>query len=117
MHSPPETDELEVLTRFLLRFADLMSNGSNADNLLRAAQLLQANVKRANEAEEQLRRERASCADLKAQVAGLSRDGHIQVPASIVRLSASQFRSLAQAFEKSRVVIAQTMCAASARPT
>jgi len=114
MNTTSETHDLEVITRFLLRFADLMSNGSNADNLLRAAQLLQAHVKRANDAEEQLRQERSICADLKTQVAALSRDGHVQIPVSILRLSASQFRSLADAFEKSGNVVSLAMCSASA---
>ena len=38
---PAPTETTEVL-RFLQRFADLMSTGSNADNLLRAARLLEA---------------------------------------------------------------------------
>ena len=114
MNTTTETHDLEVITRFLLRFADLMSNGSNADNLLRAAQLLQAHVKRANDAEEQLRQERSICADLKTQVAALPRDGHVQIPVSILRLSASQFRSLADAFEKSGNVVSLAMCSASA---
>jgi hypothetical protein len=37
MNTPPEPTDLEEITRFLHRFADLMSNGSNAENLLRAA--------------------------------------------------------------------------------
>jgi hypothetical protein len=114
MNTTTETHDLEVITRFLLRFADLMSNGSNADNLLRAARLLQASVKRANDAEEQLRQERSVGADLKTQVAALSRDGHVQIPVSILRLSASQFRSLADAFEKSGNVVSLAMCSASA---
>jgi hypothetical protein len=109
-----KTDEVEVITRFLLRFADLMSTGSNADNLLRAAHLLEANVNRANDAEEQLRQERSNCADLEAQLTALSRDDHVQVPVLILRLAASQFESLALTFEKSGSVVSQAMCAASA---
>ena len=55
MNTPPESADLEEITRFLHRFADLMSNGSNSENLLRAAKLLEANVKRASEAESLLR--------------------------------------------------------------
>jgi hypothetical protein len=125
MNTPPESDDLEVITRFLHRFADLMSNGSNSENLLRAAKLLEANVKRAGEAESQLRQERSNSArlesgmaDLKAQLAtvlgSLSLGTHVLVPASILRLAASQFESLAGAFEKSGNVVSQAMCEASA---
>src|SRR4051812_31450030 len=91
MNTLSETHEVEIITRFLLRFADLMSTGSNADNLLRAAQLLEANVNRANDAEQQLLQERSNCANLQAQVTALSRDDHVQVPVSILRLAAAQF--------------------------
>jgi len=91
-----------------------MSTGSNADNLLRAAQLLEANVNRANDAEQQLLKERSNCANLQAQVTALSRDDHVQVPVSILRLAAAQFESLADAFEKSGNVVSQAMCSASA---
>jgi hemerythrin-like domain-containing protein len=57
MSSPPQISEVEYLVRFLNRFADLMSIGSNAENLLRAAQLLEINSKRASEAEQLLREE------------------------------------------------------------
>jgi hypothetical protein len=125
MNTPSESAELEEITRFLHRFADLMSNGSNSENLLRAARLLEANVKRATEAESSLRLERSNCANLesgiaalKAQLAaiygGLSQDTHVLVPVSILRLAASQFESLADAFEKSGNVVSQAMCAASA---
>ena len=114
MNARPEKHEVEVITRFLLRFADLMSTGSNADNLLRAAQLLEANVNRANDAEEQLLKERSNCANLEVQLAALSRDDHVQVPVSILRLAAAQFESLADAFEKSGNVVSQAMCSASA---
>ena len=54
MNSPPQISEVEYLVRFLNRFADLMSIGSNAENLLRAAQLLEINSTRASEAEQLL---------------------------------------------------------------
>jgi hypothetical protein len=57
MNSQPEIPEVEILIRFLSRFADLMSIGSNAENLLRAAQLLEINSTRAREAERLLREE------------------------------------------------------------
>jgi hypothetical protein len=102
-----------------------MSNGSNAENLLRAARLLEANVKRASEAESLLRQERSNCAGLesgiavlKAQLAtiqgGLSERTHVLVPVAILRLAASQFESLAGAFEKSGNVVSRAMCEASA---
>jgi hypothetical protein len=125
MNIPPESTDLEEITRFLHRFADLMSKGSNAENLLRAAKLLEANVKRASEAENLLREERSNCArlesgiaDLRAQLAaiqaGLSQGTHVLVPVSILRLAASQFESLAGAFERSGNVVSQAMCEASA---
>jgi hypothetical protein len=125
MNIPPESTDLEEITRFLHRFADLMSKGSNAENLLRAAKLLEANVKRASEAENLLRQERSNCArlesgitDLRAQLAanqaGLSQGNDVLVPVSILRLAASQFESLAGAFERSGNVVSQAMCEASA---
>jgi hypothetical protein len=120
MNAPPETPDpadtpdLEVVLRFLRRFADLMSTGSNSENLLRAATLLEANVTRANEAEEQLRLARSNCARVEQQLAALSQDGHVQVPISILRLAASQFQALARAFENSGNVVSQAMCSASA---
>jgi hypothetical protein len=114
MNASAETPDLEVTLRFLRRFADLMSTGSNSENLLRAATLLEANVKRANDAEEQLRQARLNCASLESQLAALSRDAHVQVPISILRLAASQFQALARAFENSGNVVSQAMCSASA---
>ena len=114
MNTPPDKDDLEVVTRFLLRFADLMSTGSNSDNLLRAARLLQANVKRADDAERQLDQERANCAALTTQLASSLQEDQVQVPISILRLAASQFEALAREFEKSGNVVSEAMCAASA---
>lgn len=114
MNTPPATHEVEVIKRFLLRFADLMSTGSNSENLLRAAQLLEASIDRADAAEQQLLKERARSAELEAQVAALSRDDHVHVPVAVLRLAASQFESLAAAFEKSGNVVSQAMCSASA---
>jgi hypothetical protein len=102
-----------------------MSKGSNAENLLRAARLLDAYVTRASEAESLLRQERSNraslesgIADLKAQLAaiqgGLSQGTHVLAPVSILRLAASQFESLASAFEKSGNVVSRAMCEASA---
>jgi hypothetical protein len=114
MNAPPQISDLEITLRFLHRFADLMSNGSNSQNLLRAATLLEANVRRANEAEEQLRQARANSASFESQLVTLSRDDHVPVPVSILRLAASQFQALAHAFERSGNVVSQAMCAASA---
>ena len=54
---PTATETTEV-QRFLRRFADLMSTGSNADNLLRAARLLEAQADLLNETRELLQVER-----------------------------------------------------------
>ena len=40
----PTAAETADVLRFLHRFADLMSNGNNSDNLLRAARMLQAHI-------------------------------------------------------------------------
>jgi hypothetical protein len=125
MNTSPESSDLEEITRFLHRFADLMSKGSNAENLLRAARLLEAYVTRASEAENLLRQERSNraslengIADLRAQLAaiqgGLSEGAQVLAPVSILRLAASQFESLAAAFEKSGNVVSRAMCEASA---
>ena len=114
MNASPETIDLEVIIRFLHRFADLMSSGSNSENLLRAAHLLEATVKRAAEAEEALRQARSKCTGFEVQLAALSRDAHVQIPISVLRLAASQFHSLARAFENSGNVVSQAMCSASA---
>ena len=53
-----EPDETAEVLRFLHRFADLMSSGSNSDNLLRAAQLLEARMDQVKESDELLRVER-----------------------------------------------------------
>jgi hypothetical protein len=85
MSFPPQMPEIENLVRFLSRFADLMSIGSNADNLLRAAQLLEINSKRAQDAEQLLREEcnksathlafsnllEANCDAFESEIAGL----------------------------------------------
>jgi hypothetical protein len=54
---PNPTETTEVL-RFLRRFADLMSNGSNSDNLLRAARLLETYCALLKETHELLQAER-----------------------------------------------------------
>jgi hypothetical protein len=53
------TETTDIL-RFLHRFADLMSTGSNADNLLRAARMLEAHIQRLKETNELLQVERIS---------------------------------------------------------
>jgi hypothetical protein len=58
----PDADT-EELTRFLHRFADLMSTGANADNLLRAAKLLESQVDLARKSTELLRSEQARSQD------------------------------------------------------
>ena len=114
MNTPTEAGEIEIVTRFLLRFADLMSTGSNAENLQRAAQLLQDHVHRANVAEEQLRQARANGEGLSARLAELSRDDRVRVPVSVLRLAASQFDTLAREFASAGNVVSEAMCTASA---
>ncbi|WP_298261877.1 hypothetical protein [Bradyrhizobium sp.] len=54
----PTADETANILRFLHRFADLMSNGSNAENLLGAAKMLEAHIDLLKETEALLRIER-----------------------------------------------------------
>jgi hypothetical protein len=114
MNAPPDIPDLEVIIRFLHRFSDLMSTGSNSENLLLAATLLEMTVKRADEAEEQLRQERSNSANLESQLkVALTRDTHALVPISILRLATSQFQSMARTFEIAGDVVSQAMCEAS----
>jgi hypothetical protein len=53
------TPGVEEIVRFLRRFSDLMSNGHNADHLLRAADLVETLIERGKDAEELLREEQA----------------------------------------------------------
>jgi hypothetical protein len=54
---PPTAETTEIL-RFLHRFADLMSTGSNSDNLLRAARMLETHADLLKETTELLQLER-----------------------------------------------------------
>jgi hypothetical protein len=58
MNALPETEGVEEIVRFLHRFSDLVSKGTNADNLRRAAEFLDAHVKMLRESRELLRIER-----------------------------------------------------------
>lgn len=55
--SPTSAETTDIL-RFLHRFADLMSNGTNSDNLLRAARMLEAHIALLRETRELLQVER-----------------------------------------------------------
>ncbi|MGA7071848.1 hypothetical protein [Bradyrhizobium sp.] len=55
--SPTAAETADIL-RFLHRFADLMSNGSNSDNLLRAAKMLEAHIALLRETQDLLQVER-----------------------------------------------------------
>ena len=114
MNEPGEASQLEVTRRFLIRFADLMSNGSNSTNLLLAAQLLDEAATRAKRAEERLADELARSAALESALAALSMHDHVLLPTSILRLAKSQFESLSGEFGISGNVVAQAMCEASA---
>jgi len=76
--APSDVSETAETVRFLERFADLMSTGSNSENLLRAARLLEAHVDRARESSELLQVERIRSdanselrKTLEAKIAGL----------------------------------------------
>lgn len=68
MNDPKLPSQLEVTQRFFVRFADLMSNGSNAANLLQAAELLLAQTDRAELAEERLGLEQMRSAELEQRM-------------------------------------------------
>ena len=57
--TPQDAPETAEILRFLHRFAELMSRGSNSENLLRAARLLEAQMAQVKESNELLRLERA----------------------------------------------------------
>ena len=114
MGALPEVNQLEVTRRFLLRFADLMSNGSNAANLLLAAELLEGYANRAVSAEQRLREAESRCLELESKLADFASPDRVQLPKAILRLAQSQFESLCNEFEKSGNVIGQAMCQASA---
>jgi hypothetical protein len=87
MTTPPEADT-EELTRFLHRFADLMSTGTNADNLLRAAKLLESQVDLARKSTEQLRAEKVRSND-SLELCKLLEDKIAMLEGEIVDLTAS----------------------------
>jgi hypothetical protein len=77
---PTSTETTDVL-RFLRRFADLMSTGSNSDNLLRAARLLETQNNILTETRELLEAERFRGSDnaearktLEGRIAGLEHE-------------------------------------------
>jgi hypothetical protein len=114
MGTSPEVSQLEVTRRFLLRFADLMSNGSNAANLLLAAELLEGYAGRVVSAEQRLREAQSRCLELESKMADFANPDWVQLPKAILQLAKSQFESLFSEFEKSGNVIGQAMCQASA---
>jgi hypothetical protein len=67
--------ETSDILRFLHRFADLMSNGSNSDNLLRAARMLEAHIALLQETRDLLQAERIK-SDASAE-AGKTREARI----------------------------------------
>jgi len=58
LSTSPDAPETAEILRFLHRFADLMSSGGNSENLLRAAQLLEAQIDKVKESNELLQVER-----------------------------------------------------------
>jgi mRNA-degrading endonuclease toxin of MazEF toxin-antitoxin module len=87
MNTPPDADT-EELTRFLHRFADLMSTGTNADNLLRAAKLLESQVDLARKSTEQLRAEQVRSKD-SLELCKLLEDKIAMLEGEILDLTAS----------------------------
>src|SRR6202790_3657002 len=87
MNTPPDADT-EELTRLLHRFADLMSTGTNADNLLRAAKLLESQVDLARKSTEQLRAEQVRSKD-SLELCKLLEDKIAMLEGEILDLTAS----------------------------
>ena len=114
MGEPQAISQLEVTRRFLLRFADLMSNGSNSANLLLAAELLQSYADRASAAEMRLTFELARSARLESKMAALSSNEVAHLPRSILQITKSQFECLTNESEKAGNLVSQAMCEASA---
>lgn len=114
MDLSPEANQLNVTRRFLLRFADLMSNGSNSANLLLAAELLESYAKRAVSAETSLRDSQSRCSELESKMSALCDPDRVQLPRTLLQLAKTQFETLCSEFEKSGNVIGQAMCQASA---
>ena len=112
--SQPPVSQLEVTRRFLLRFADLMSNGANSANLLLAAELLEAFANRANAAEEQCKAAQARLSALESRLAAIANDELARLPISIVRMARTQFEFLSGEFERSGNLVSHAMCEASA---
>ena len=59
MSTSTDTDDVWEIVRFLNRYAELMSKGTNAENLARAAELLEAHVGMVREFNDQLQIERS----------------------------------------------------------
>ena len=77
----PTPAEITDILRFLHRFADLMSNGSNSDNLLRAARMLEAHIDLVKESRELVQAERIrgdtsaeACKTLEARISAFEHE-------------------------------------------
>ena len=98
----PTPAETTNILRFLHRFADLMSNGANSENLLCAARMLQAHIDLLNETRELLQAERArGDASAEARNALEARVGHFE--AEILTLTSK----LAEQQSRSELVVAE----------
>jgi hypothetical protein len=90
----PTAAETANILRFLQRFADLMSNGSNSENLLCAARMLQAHIDLLNETKELLRAERAKGdASAKAREALEGRIGAFEIEIVTLKSKLAEQRS------------------------
>lgn len=92
----PTPAETANILRFLHRFADLMSNGANSQNLLCAARMLQAHIDLLNETRELLETERTrNDASAKISTALEARAGSFEIEIVTLksRLAEQQSRS------------------------
>ena len=116
---PTPTEMTEVL-RFLRRFADLMSTGSNADNLLRAARMIEAHADLLKETRELLQVERVR-GDANAEVrkklearTGASESEILALKAEIARQQSSASEIVAE-MERRQIELLQRAEQAEAR--
>lgn len=125
--------EVEEIVRFLRRFSDLMSTGHNADHLSRAANLIEALIKRAEDAEELLQKEQTrseknlhlyksaeiDCADLEKELAGVRTklaEQQLKLDEAIVNAAAEQQRLLERAGQAEAQLAAIEIELAEVRP-
>jgi TolA-binding protein len=95
----PTAAEINNILRFLHRFADLMSNGSNSENLLSAARMLEAHIDRLRETTELLEAMR-----IRADASGLAKELEARIGTFEDEVAALKSRLAAQQRQGGRIV-------------